>query len=235
MRRPAEGGGSHRRRRCASARSARFRCRSSLRFSSRPQDALSLGERRRGDRPGRRPSLSQRSRLRGRRVCRSDRLGNDRRNAGDRGARPARRIDRARFPRIRRQSRRRSMDALDRPDVQRLGVRRGDRGATDHACAGRDCCHSAAARGRNRRRRHRRPPVRDLARRLLPRPHDFHRQVVRRPTRRRGLVSGARPWAAGLAFSSAPCSSARSCRSSAAHGSGSGRAPRRCGRSACRS
>ena len=89
------------------------------------------------------------------------------------------------------------MDALDRPPLQQLGVRRGDRGAADHARVSRDRRRSAASFCRNRGRRHRRSPVRDLARRLLPWIDDLHRQMVRRPARRRGLVSGARAWAPG--------------------------------------
>ncbi len=49
------------------------------------------------------------------------------------------------------------------------------------ACARRRRRACAIARCRRGEGRHRRLAVRDGARRLLPRPHDFHRQLVRRP------------------------------------------------------
>ena len=116
------------------------------------------------------------------------------------------------------------MVAFGRSSLHRFGVRRRDGRAADPLPAGRNRSAFTRARHRGCQRRHCGAAVGERARRFLSRPHDLHREVVRRPARRRGLVL----WRERMDWPSRCCSarlcSEPPCPSSPARGSASARA-----------
>ena len=82
------------------------------------------------------------------------------------------------------------------PRYSDFGVRRGDRRATDHAGACPSPPSSRAARSKSRTATSANS-CRDRARRLVPRPHDLHRQMVRRRSPSTRRVDRTRAWAMG--------------------------------------